>query len=174
LALVIVAVAAIAIGLALLADDSDDDAVGTVVSTTIEARSSEVAASPTAPASTRDGSPTTDRTAPTPTAPSTTIEPARCSGTAAAPDDPEPIGRTFIDAWLAGDRACASRIASSQAVDAMFAEDPPATDPTFGGCTEEELPDPHLDCAFTLDGDSLHLWMNYGAIDGWRVASVLV
>jgi hypothetical protein len=54
----------------------------------------------------------------------------------------------------------------------LFNRDGEGADQTFQGCTEQELPDPHTDCAFTYEGGATHYLMSFSDTDGWKVYDV--
>lgn len=163
--------------LAVNSGDDDDDVSATsttssssttTTSTTTTSTSTSTTTSSTT-TSTTTTSTTTSSTAPAPPPP--TIAPARCTGET-EPDDPEPVAVVFYDAWTIGDRDCAEKVADDEAVDTLFALDGADNEWVFQGCFEQDLPDPHTDCAYTYPGGSAHFRMNHGAIDGWEIYEV--
>jgi hypothetical protein len=79
---------------------------------------------------------------------------------------------TFYEAWRVGDRGCAEKLGTDDAVDTLFKLKPNGPGWEFQGCTEVADPEPHADCAFTYEGGAAHFNIVYGDINGWSVYEV--
>jgi hypothetical protein len=115
------------------------------------------------------GSPPVSSAPPPPTTPL-----HRRTPTPPAPVPPSPRVRTpslaaqrLLRAWQAHDRAAALRVASSRAVDAVFARSPRSLrDPAFSGCATREG---GYDCAYSAGLSWLRLRVEGDALAGYRV-----
>jgi len=161
LALIIVVLLAV---LLLGGDDDDDDASTDATTTSSSTTSSSTTSTTTASSTT--GAPTTTE------APPVTLDPGACTAAGANGATPGLAAETVYDAWVLGDQACASRLMNDAALDELFSRDGSGANDTFQGCTEEDEPDPHADCAFTYEGGSTHYLMNFSPTDGWKVFDV--
>jgi hypothetical protein len=163
LAAVLGLIALVAIA-ALLIGGGDDDA--TVTTTTTEATTTTTEATTT----TTEATTTTTEATTTTAAPPTTIDPARCADF--VPNDPAPTAELLYEAYTVGDRACAEQQGTPDAVDTLFAIPGGGGGWTFEGCTEEEIPDPHLLCAYSFEGGSTGFRLNFSPTLGWVVYEV--
>jgi hypothetical protein len=145
-------------------DDGDDEASST---TTTEPATSTSASSSTTVAST-----TTTAVPTTTTSPVVTVPPTECAEAGEGPAQPGAAATTVYEAWTRGDQACAATLMTPAALNELFSRDGAGADDQFQGCTEEDQPDPHADCAFTYEGGSTHYLMNYSATEGWKVFDI--
>lgn len=156
-------VAVVLAGLAALLLGGDDDESTTTTTTTTSttvADTSSTSSSSTTASSTTTSAPTT-----TTTAPPVTVAPALC--TSGEPDDPDHSVQVLYQAYTVRDRDCAEAIATNDAVDTLFSIPGYGDGWEYQGCTEQELPDPHLDCAYTFTGGATHIRIRYSETDGW-------
>lgn len=165
--LAILLVVALLIGGAalLLGGDDDDEAVdaSTTTSTTV--------ATTTTSSSTTTTEATTTTAAPTTTeAPPPTVAPATC--VSGDPDDPSSSVEVMYEAFTLDDRDCAEKVATNDAVDALFAIPGDGSDWVDQGCSEEEVPDPHVSCAYTFPGGATHFRTSHNDVDGWVIYEV--
>jgi hypothetical protein len=58
------------------------------------------------------------------------------------------------------------------ALNELFSRPGKDSNEEFQGCTGSDLPDPQADCAYTYEGGSTHLIMDYNALDGWKVTDI--
>jgi len=80
---------------------------------------------------------------------------------------PSLAAQRLLRAWQAHDRAAALRVASSRAVDVVFARSPRSLrDPAFSGCSTR---DSGYDCAYSAGLTWLRLLVQPDAVDGYRV-----
>lgn len=149
------------VGLAVLLLNDDDDASTSNTTTTSLLEDTTTTSTTEA---------TTTTVAPTTTAPPSTIAPSAC--TSGAPDDPDASVEVLYQAFGARDRACADELATEEAVDALFSIPGTGSDWQFQGCEEQDLPDPHVDCAYTFTGGATHFLTAFSAIDGWVIYEV--
>ncbi len=159
-------VAILVVGLAiLLLDDDDDDTATTDTSTT-----SSVVDTTTSSTSTTVATTTTSSTTTTTEAPPPTVDPADC--TSGSPDDPGASVQVAYEAYTLGDLECASQLGTQDAIDALFDIPGGGGGWTYQGCTEQDVPDPHIDCAYTFPGGATHFKTNYSDTDGWVIFEV--
>mgnify|MGYP001608848580 CR=1 FL=1 len=153
------------IGLAalLLGGDDDEAADATTTTSTTEATTT-TSSTTTTEATTTTAAPTTTE------APPPTVAPAKC--VSGAPDDPSSSVEVMYEAFTLDDRDCAEKLATTDAVDALFAIPGDGSDWVYQGCTEEEVPDPHLNCAYTFPGGATHFRTSYNDVDGWVIYEV--
>ena len=78
----------------------------------------------------------------------------------------------FYDAWTVDDRDCANQIATSDAVNTLFALDGSDANWTFQDCSQTDGADSHMECAFSYEGGAAFFSMRFGAIDGWEIYAV--
>jgi hypothetical protein len=172
MALIIGALVAIIVVLALILllgnDDDDDVATGGTDTTSITLEDTTASSSTT---STTVEETTTTTAGTTSTAPETTIPAAQCNPKT-SPAAPGAPAMTFYEAWRVGDRDCAEKLGTEDAVDTLFDLEPNGPEWEFQGCNEVADPDPHGDCAFTYEGGSTHFKIVYGAINGWSIFEV--
>jgi hypothetical protein len=71
-----------------------------------------------------------------------------------------------------GDKACAAELMTPAALNELFSRDGSGAHDEFQGCTEQELPDPHTDCAFSYEGGATHYLANFSDTEGWKVYDV--
>ena len=156
----------VALGLALLLLDDDDDTASTSDSTTTTDETT------TTTEATTTTEPTTTTTAPTTTttAPPSTVDPARC--VSSGPDDPEPTAEVVYEAFTLGDRACAENLATAEAIDQLFSIPGAGGGWTFEGCAPQDVPDPHTLCSYRFEGGSTSFRMSYSETEGWTVYEV--
>jgi hypothetical protein len=84
---------------------------------------------------------------------------------------PSLAAQRLLRAWQAHDRAAALRVASSRAVDAVFARSPRSLrDPAFSGCSTREIGD---DCVYSAGWTWLRLLVQPDAVAGYRVQRAL-
>lgn len=152
------------IGLVILLVDDDEEDEATDASSTTTTLVEDTTTSTTEATTTT--APTT-----TTTAPPATVAPARC--TSGGPDDPGASVEVLYEAFTLRDRSCAEELATGEAVDALFDIPGDGADWEFQGCTDQEIPDPHVDCAYTFPGGSTHFLTRFSAIDGWVVYEVM-
>jgi hypothetical protein len=146
----------------LLLDDDDDDETATTDTTTTTLLEETTTSTTEATTSTT--------AAPTTSAPPSTVAPASCiSG---GPGDPESSVEVLYEAFTLRDRTCAEELATDEAVEALFAIPGEGDDWVFQGCEEQDLPDPHVDCAYTFPGGATHFRTTYSPVDGWVVYEV--
>jgi hypothetical protein len=153
------------IGLAilLLSDDDETTTDTTTTSTTLEETTT------TASTTTTEGPTTTESTTTTEATPAT-VAPGLC--TSGPPDDPGQSVQVLYQAYTLDDRECADQLGTEDAVDALFAIPGDGQGWEFQGCTDQDEPDPHTDCAFTFTGGATHFRTNYSDTDGWVVFEV--
>lgn len=151
------------IGLAavLLGGDDDETAATSTTSTTVEDTTTT-----TAPTTTPTTAPTT-----TTTSPPSTVAPGLCQSS--PPDDPDTTAQVVYQAYTLGDRDCAANLATSEAIDQLFAIPGGGSGWSFAGCfDEDEPPDPDTVCAFTFEGGATNFRMNHSETEGWTVYDV--
>ncbi|HJR25154.1 MAG TPA: hypothetical protein VJ804_06750, partial [Acidimicrobiales bacterium] len=149
--------------LVLLLQDDDEDGAATDTGTTTSSVSSTSSTSST----------TSTSVAPTTTAaPAVTVPPEECEQLGENEAQPGLAANTVFDAWVRGDEACAAELMTAPALAELFSRDGAGATDELQGCTEEEEPDPHADCAFTYEGGSTHYLMSYSDTDGWQVFDV--
>lgn len=146
----------------LVGDDDESTASGTstTTSTTVADTSTTSSSTTTTPSTTTTAPPAT-----TTTAPPVTVAPALC--TSGEPDDPDHSVQVLYQAYTVRDRDCAEAIATDDAVDSLFSIPGYGDGWEYQGCTEQDVPDPHLDCAYTFTGGATHLRIRYSETDGW-------
>ena len=151
----------------LLQDDDEGDDASTVGTSTTTSSVTSSSTSTTAPGT------TTSSAAPSTTeAPGVTVPPEECAENGEGAAQPGPAAETVYDAWVRGDEACAAELMTPAALAELFATDGEGADQDFQGCTEEEQPDPHADCAFTYEGGATHYLMSFSPTDGWQVFDI--
>jgi hypothetical protein len=152
--------------LVLLLQDDDDE--GDVVS---DASTSSLVTTSTS--TTVESSTTTEAEATTTTeAAVVTVPPEECAEAGEGAAKPGLAAETVYDAWVRGDQACAAELMTAPALAELFDRDGTDATDVFQGCTEEELPDPHADCAFTYEGGSTHYLMSFSDTEGWKVFDI--
>lgn len=151
----------------LLALDGDDDGDD------VDASSTTTTALDTTTSSSTSSSSSTTTTAPTTTvAPVVTVDPDECAEAGGGPAKPGIAAETVYDAWVRGDEACAAELMTAPALAELFSRDGADANDTFQGCTEEDVPDPHTDCAFSYEGGATHYLMSFSDTDGWKVYDI--
>jgi hypothetical protein len=145
-------------------DDDKDDASKT--STTELTTSSSSTSTTTTPSSTTTAPPTTT------TSPVVTVPPATCAAAGGGPAKPGLAAQTLYDAWVRGDQACAAQLTTPAALAELFSRDGTDATDQFQGCTEEIVPDPHTDCAFSFEGGATHYLMKFSNTDGWQTYDI--
>jgi hypothetical protein len=165
LAALLAAVILIGVAALLLGGDDDESADDTTTTSTTVAEST----SSSATSSTTTSSTTTTSTTST-TTPPATVDPALC--VSGEPDDPDSSVQVLYEAYTLGDRDCAEQLATDSAVDTLFAIPGGGGGWTYQGCTEQDEPDPHLDCAYSFTGGATHFRMSFSDTDGWVVYDV--
>ena len=167
---IIAALLAVIIGILvlilLLQDDGDDDDTVATSTTTSSVTSSTSTSTTVAETTTSSAAPTTTE------APAVTVPPEECAEAGEGAAQPGLAAETVYDAWVRGDEACADELMTPAALDELFDRDGEGADHDFQGCTEEEVPDPHADCAFTYEGGSTHYLMSFSPTDGWQVFDI--
>lgn len=155
------------VGLAVvLLDDDDDDTATTDTSTTSSVVDTTTSSTTTTLATTTTASTTTTTEAPPPT-----VDPSLC--TSGPADDPGASVQIAYEAYTLGDRECASQLGSQEAIDALFNIPGGGGGWTYQGCSEQDVPDPHFDCAYTFPGGATHFKTSYSETDGWVIFEVL-
>jgi hypothetical protein len=155
----------------LVAQGGDDDNAADTSSTT----SSTLATTTTSSSTTTTVKATTTTTAAATTTsakPVVTVPPAECAKAGQGAAKPGLAASTVYDAWVRGDKACAAALMTPAARTELFSRDGTGATDQFQGCTEEDIPDPHTDCAFTYEGGSTHYLMHFSPTDGWQVYDI--
>jgi hypothetical protein len=155
----------VAAGLLVLLLQDDHETASSDSSTT-----SSTVEDTTTSTSTTTTSSTTSTTAPTTTSPPVTVAPGLCASS--DPDEPEPTAQVVYQAYTVGDRDCAAKLATPDAVDELFAIPGGGGGWSFAGCFDQEDPDPHTQCSFTFEGGSTGFNMSYSDTDGWIIYEV--
>lgn len=159
-------IAILLVGLAiLLLDDDDDETATTDTSTT-----SSVVDTTTSSTTTTVAPTTTESTTTTTEAPPPTVAPALC--TSGPPDDPGASVQVAYEAYTLGDLECASQLGTAEAIDTLFSIPGGGGGWTYQGCTEQDVPDPHIDCAYTFPGGATHFKTSYSETSGWVIFEV--
>lgn len=154
----------VALALLLFGGDDDETATSTTTTTLEETTTTE---------STTTTAPTTTTTAPAETSttgPPSTVAPGLCQSS--GPDDPDTTAQVVYQAFTLGDRECAGNLATSEAIDQLFAIPGSGGGWSFAGCFDEEDPEPHTLCGFTFAGGSTSFRMNFSETEGWTVYEV--
>lgn len=154
------------IGLAVLLMSDDDETATTDTSTT----TTTLAETTTSSSTTTEPTTTTATPSTTTGATPPTVAPGLC--TSGAPDDPDKSVQVLYQAYTLDDRECADQLGTEEAVDTLFAIPGDGEGWEYQGCTDQEVPDPHTDCAFTFTGGATHFRTNYSDTDGWVVFDV--
>jgi hypothetical protein len=82
---------------------------------------------------------------------------------------PEEAAKSFVEGWLAGDRAAAERCASTAAADELFQTTGAGAQYTWQGC----FGDPGMPtCSYTYEGGAVNLTANGTEAAGWKVVDV--
>jgi len=163
IAALIALIAILLIVFVLVSNDDDDD--------TLDAASTSTTAAVGTTTTEAESTTTTKAQATTSTAgaPAATVAPGLCKSS--PPDDPEPTALVVYQAYTLGDENCADKLMTASARSKLFAIPGKGGGWTFQGCTGQDVPDPHTDCAFTFAGGATHFRMNYGT-GGWEVYDV--
>jgi hypothetical protein len=162
IAALIALIAILLIVFVLVSNNDDDD--------TLDAAStSTTAAESTTTTTEAESTTTTKPSASTSTAPAATVAPGLCKSS--PPDDPDTTAQVVYQAYTLGDEDCADKLMTAKARGQLFAIPGKGGGWTFQGCTEQDVPDPHTDCAFSFTGGATHFRMNYGT-GGWEVYDV--
>jgi hypothetical protein len=101
-----------------------------------------------------------------------TVPPAECAQFGQNGAAPGIASDTVHEAWIRGDQACAATLMTPAALSELFSRPGAGSQEESQGCTEEEEPDPHADCAFTFEGGSTHYLMNFSNTEGWKVFDI--
>lgn len=154
--------------LLLLLDGGDDDDDAT------DASSTTTTGEPTSTTTSTTSSTTTTTTAPTTTTtpPVVTVPPLECAEAGEAAAKPGLAADAVYQAWVRGDKACAAALMTPASLDELFSRPGAEASDEFQGCSEEDIPDPHVDCAFTYEGGATHYLMNFSDSDGWKVYDI--
>jgi hypothetical protein len=156
----------VVLGIALLILDDDDETASPSSSSTTTTEETTTTEATTTTASTT----TTTASTTTTTAPSSTVPPGQC--VSSGPDDPEPVAQVVYQAFTLDDRACAENLATSEAIDQLFAIPGAGAGWTFEGCIDQDDPDPHTLCSYRFEGGSTSFRMSYSETEGWTVYEV--
>lgn len=157
--------------LLLVLQDDDGDDVDASSTTTSE----QVTSTSSSSSSSSSSSTTTSTTAPAPTTtatPAVTVPPEECAEAGEGPAKPGLAAETLYDAWVRGDEACAAELTTPAALAELFSRDGTDASDEFQGCTEEDVPDAPVDCAFTYEGGSTHYLMSFSDTAGWQVYDI--
>jgi len=157
----------VVLGIALLILDDDEETASpssSTTTTTEETTTTEATTTTTASTTTTTASTTTTA------APSSTVPPGQC--VSSGPDDPEPVAQVVYQAFTLDDRACAENLATSEAIDQLFAIPGAGAGWTFEGCIDQDDPDPHTLCSYRFEGGSTSFRMSYSETEGWTVYEV--
>jgi hypothetical protein len=160
---VLAAIVAVLILILLLqrGDDDDGDTVAGGSTTTSSVVDSTTSA-PAAPSTTT----TTEAPTTTTAAPATTLDPADCKAAGAGQAKVGLAAQTVYDAWARNDGGCAHELMTDDAFDELFQRDGTGAQWQFQGCSNEILPQPHADCAFSYEGGATHLLGKFSG--GWK------
>jgi hypothetical protein len=156
----------VVLGIALLILDDDEETASPSSSTTTTTEETTTTEATTTSASIT----TTTASTTTTTAPSSTVPPGQC--VSSGPDDPEPVAQVVYQAFTLDDRACAENLATSEAIDQLFAIPGAGAGWTFEGCIDQDDPDPHTLCSYRFEGGSTSFRMSYSETEGWTVYEV--
>ena len=140
-------------------------------STTTESTTTTSSTTSTTTSTTTTTTTSTTTTTTTPPSTTSTVAPDRCTG-ATGPTKPGTVAQVFYEAWTVDDRNCASQIATSDAVDTLFAIDGSGAQWTFEGCSQTDGPDQHTECAYSYEGGAAFFSMRFGATTGWQIYAV--
>lgn len=160
-------VAILLVGLALLLLDDDEDETATTDTSTT---SSVVDTTTSSTTTTTVATTTTEATTTTTEAPPPTVDPERC--TSGPPDDPGASVQVAYEAYTVGDLECASQLGTAEAIDTLFSIPGGGGGWTYQGCSEQDVPDPHIDCAYTFPGGATHFKTSYSETAGWVIFEV--
>ena len=78
----------------------------------------------------------------------------------------------MFQAYSLRDRACADKLGTKAAVDALFAIKGNGSGWQYQGCGNAQTTDPYLDCAYTFTGGATHFRTSYNDTDGWVISEV--
>ena len=82
---------------------------------------------------------------------------------------PEDATQSFVNAWIAGDRAAAERCATTAAADELFQHSGAGAQWTFQGC----YGDPGVPtCGYSYEGGAANFTLNGTESAGWKVVDV--
>jgi hypothetical protein len=161
IAALVALIAVLLIVLLLVSGGDDDEAdVATSTSTTDEA---------TTTTTTRATTTTKAKATTTSASPAATVAPGLCKSS--PEDDPDTTAQVVYQAYTLGDEDCADKLMTAKARNQLFAIPGKGGGWTFQGCSEQDVPDPHTDCAFSFSGGATHFRMNYGS-GGWEAYEV--
>lgn len=155
----------VGLGVLLFGDDDDETTTSSSTTTTLEETTTTESTTTTAPTTTTTAAPET-----TTTSPPSTVAPGLCQSS--GPDDPDTTAQVVYQAFTLGDRDCAANLATSEALDQLFAIPGGGAGWSFAGCFDEDEPDPHTLCGFTFEGGSTSFRVNYSETEGWTVYQV--
>lgn len=161
---VLAAIVAVLILVLLLGGDDDGDTEAST--TTSEATSTSTSSSSSSSTTTTAPSTTTTVAA------VVTVPPDECAEAGEGPAKPGPAATTVFEAWVRGDESCAATLMTDDALAELFDRPGAEAQDQFQGCTEEDVPDPHADCAFTYEGGSTHYIMEFSDTEGWQVVDI--
>jgi hypothetical protein len=159
IAALVALIAVLLIVLLLVSGGDDDEAdVATSTSTTAEATTTTITRATT-----------TTKATTTSASPAATVAPGLCKSS--PEDDPDTTAQVVYQAYTLGDEDCADKLMTAKARNQLFAIPGKGGGWTFQGCSEQDVPDPHTDCAFSFSGGATHFRMNHGS-GGWEVYEV--
>jgi hypothetical protein len=156
--------------LLLAGGDDDDDSDDIAVESTTTSETTTTSESTTTEPATTTTAEVTTTTAGAP--PVVTVPPEECADAGTNAAQPGLAAGTVFEAWVRGDLACAATLMNPDALAELFSRDGTGATDQFQGCTDEDMPDPHADCAFTYEGGATHYLMNFSPTDGWKVFDV--
>ncbi len=82
---------------------------------------------------------------------------------------PEDATQSFVNSWIAGDRASAERCATTEATDKLFQNSGAGAQYTFQGCSG----DPGVPtCSYSYEGGAANFTLNGTESGGWKVVDV--
>jgi hypothetical protein len=83
---------------------------------------------------------------------------------------PEDATQSFVNAWIAGDRAAAERCATTAATDELFQNSGAGAQYTFQGCGGGDPGVPV--CQYSYEGGAANFTLNGTESGGWKVVDV--
>jgi hypothetical protein len=78
----------------------------------------------------------------------------------------------MFQAYSLRDRACADKLGTKAAVDALFAIKGNGSGWEYQGCAEATDTDSYLDCSYAFTGGATHFETSYSDTDGWVIFEV--
>lgn len=152
------------VGIALLLVSGGNDSASTGATSTLAGATTSSSTTTTVPSTT--SSSTTSTTA----SPPPTVTPGLCES--GGPDDPDHSVEVLFQAYSLRDRACADKLGTKAAVDALFAIKGNGDGWEYQGCAASADNDPYIDCAYTFTGGATHFKTSYSDTDGWMTFEV--